>query len=103
MPGAAGLAHGVSEHNPGSPGRDAAACRGPLGGLDGGDGALADVESEEDWDQLVSVFCEMSVATFEPLVDESHRIGQMHEPPSKSTSGQAFWDGTAFPPPAEAA
>ena len=62
-----------------------------------------DVESEEEWDQLVSVFCEMSVATFERLVDERHGIGQLHEPPPETTGGQAFWDGTAFATPAEAA
>ena len=58
-----------------------------------------DVESEEEWDQLVSVFCEMSVATFERVGDDSHRIAQMHEPRSETISGQAFWDGSALPTP----
>ena len=58
-----------------------------------------DVESEEEWDQLVSVFYEMSVATFEPLVDEGQRLGREHESPSETISGQAFWYGSALPTP----
>jgi excisionase family DNA binding protein len=36
---------------------------------------------------------------FDRLFDESHRLGQEHESPSETISGQEFWDGSALPTP----
>ena len=56
-----------------------------------------DVESEEERDQLVSVFREMSLATFERLGDESRRMGQMHERPRRRPAVRRSGTVARFP------